>query len=67
MEIKIIPSQYKRGKYIKQIKPYGEPEFISVEVMSKKQAMEFLLFKTTVQRCSILTDNDIVNLCKEKE
>lgn len=37
MEIKIIPSQCKRGKYIKQIKPYGEPEFISVEVMSKNK------------------------------
>ena len=62
MEIKIIPSQCRRGKYIKQIKPYGEPEFISVEVMNKKQVMEFLFFKATVQRCSILTDRDIETL-----
>ena len=62
METKIIPSQCRRGKYIKQIKPYGEPEFISVEVMNKKQVMEFLFFKATVQRCSILTDRDIETL-----
>lgn len=62
MEIKIIPAQCRRGKYIKQIKPYGEPEFISVEVMNKKQVMEFLFFKATVQRCSILTDRDIETL-----
>ena len=62
MEIKIIPSQCRRGKYIKQIKPHGEPEFISVEVMNKKQVMEFLFFKATVQRCSILTDRDMETL-----
>lgn len=62
MEIKIVPLQYGRGKYIKQIKPHGEPEFISVEVMNKKQVMEFLFFKATVQRCSILTDRDIKTL-----
>lgn len=67
MEIKIAPSKCKRGKYIKYIKPNKESGFIAVEVMSKKQVMEFLYFKTTVQRCSILTDKDIVNLCKEKE
>lgn len=65
MEIKIIPSQCRRGKYIKQIKPYGEPEFISVEVMNKKRVMEFLFFKATVQRCSILTDRDIETLKEE--
>ena len=30
--------------------------------MNKKQVMEFLFFKATVQRCSILTDRDIETL-----
>ena len=50
MEIKIIPAHCRRGKYIKQIKPHGEPEFISVEVMNKKQVMEFLFFLVNNER-----------------
>lgn len=67
MEIKIIPSILKRGRYIKYIRCHNELNFTPVETMNKKQVMEFLFFKTTVQRCSVLTENDIVNLCKEKE
>ena len=59
MEIKIIPSTLKNRKYIKYIRPCNELDFIPVEIMNKKQVMEFLFFKATVQRCSILTERDI--------
>lgn len=62
MEIKIIPSILKRGRYVRYIKYHNELDFVPVETMNKKQVMEFLFFKTTVQRCSILTDRDVETL-----
>lgn len=66
MEIKIIPSILKRGKYVRYIKSHEDLDFIPVETMNKKQVMEFLFFKTTVQRCSVLTDRDIETLKEDK-
>lgn len=48
MEVKIIPSTLKRGRYIKYIKTFKELDFVPVETMNKKQVMEFLFFKATV-------------------
>lgn len=62
MEVKILPSTLKRGRYIKYIKTHEELDFVPVETMNKKQVMEFLFFKATVQRCSILTDRDVKTL-----
>lgn len=62
MEIKIIPSILKSRRYIKYIRPCNELDFVPVEMMNKKQVMEFLFFKATVQRCSILTERDIETL-----
>lgn len=62
MEIKILPSTLKRGRYVKYIKTHKELDFVPVETMNKKQVIEFLFFKTTVQRCSILTERDIESL-----
>lgn len=65
MEVKIVPSILKHGRYIKYIKCHNELDFVPVETMSKKQVIEFLFFETTVQRCSILTDRDIKTLKEE--
>lgn len=62
MEIKILPSTLKRGRYVRYIKNHEELDFVPVEIMNKQQVMEFLFFKATVQRCSILTDGDIETL-----
>ena len=59
---KIVPSVLKRGRYVKYIKYYDKLDFIPIETMNKKRVMEFLFFKTTVQRCIILTERDIERL-----
>ncbi len=45
MEIKIIPSIIKKGRYIKYIRPCNELDFVPVEIMNKKQVMEFYFLK----------------------
>lgn len=45
MEIKIIPSILKRGRYIKYIKNTQELDFIPVETMNKNKLWSFYFLK----------------------